>query len=123
MVIPGDDEDDSTIVISLLVVMRDDQSLRHNWEPCSVVDDADEGAAERVNGLVGCKLEPAEVVHEVLEHRWYMSEREDRNVPMAEAVQSYLDDELRHRRDEAAIMLTADAKTIGIDEDAESVDS
>ncbi len=65
------------------------------------------------------KLEPAEVVHEVLEHRWYMSEREDRNVPLAEAVQSYLDDELRHRRDEAEIMLTADARTIGIDGDAD----
>ena len=72
---------------------------------------------------LGGKLEPAEVVHEVLEHRWYMSEREDRNVPMAEAVQSYLDDELRHRRDEAEIMLTADSRSIGLDEDSEYEDN
>lgn len=63
---------------------------------------------------LGGKLEPAEVVHEVLEHRWYMSEKQDRNVPLAEAVQSYLDSVLRHRRDEAAIMLTADTKTLDI---------
>ncbi|MFP3467878.1 DUF4032 domain-containing protein, partial [Leifsonia sp. SIMBA_070] len=56
----------------------------------------------------------AEVVHEVLEHRWYMSESENRNVPMAEAVQSYMDTVLRHRRDEAAILLTADTRTMNI---------
>ena len=60
------------------------------------------------------KLEPAEVVHEVLEHRWYMAEKQNRNVPMAEAVQSYMDDILRHRRDEAAILLSADTRTMRI---------
>ena len=57
------------------------------------------------------KLEPAEVVHEVLEHRWYVSEDQDRNVPLAEAVQSYVDSVLRHRRDEATIMLNPDEQT------------
>jgi hypothetical protein len=52
-----------------------------------------------------------------------MSERQDRNVPMAEAVQSYLDSELRHRRDEAEIMLTADSRTIGLDGDNSFPDS
>ncbi|NKX56862.1 DUF4032 domain-containing protein [Arthrobacter mobilis] len=55
------------------------------------------------------KLEPAEVVHQLLEHRWYLSENQNRNVPLAEAVQSYIDTILRHRRDEAAILLDADA--------------
>ncbi|AJT42614.1 DUF4032 domain-containing protein [Psychromicrobium lacuslunae] len=58
------------------------------------------------------KLEPAEVVHEVLEHRWYISEKLDRNVPLAEAVQSYIDTVLRHRRDEAALIITADTDTM-----------
>ncbi|WP_394941928.1 DUF4032 domain-containing protein [Psychromicrobium sp. YIM B11713] len=58
------------------------------------------------------KLEPAEVVHEVLEHRWYISEKLDRNVPLAESVQSYLDTVLRHRRDEAALIITADDDTM-----------
>ena len=61
---------------------------------------------------LGGKLEPAEVVHEVLEHRWYMSQKEDRNVPLAEAVQSYIDTILRYRRDEDAIMLSTDTATI-----------
>jgi hypothetical protein len=60
------------------------------------------------------KLEPAEVVHQVLEHRWYMSERLDRHVPLAETLQSYIDTVLRHRRDEAAIMLNPDTQTLKI---------
>ncbi|GAA4486617.1 DUF4032 domain-containing protein [Microbacterium panaciterrae] len=50
------------------------------------------------------KLEPAEVFHQVLEHRWYMSQSEDRSVPLAEVLTSYINDVLRHRRDEATIM-------------------
>jgi hypothetical protein len=60
------------------------------------------------------KLEPAEVVHEVLEHRWYMSQKQDRYVPLAETVQSYLDTVLQHRRDEAAIMLNPDTELLKI---------
>jgi hypothetical protein len=60
------------------------------------------------------KLEPAEVVHEVLEHRWYMSQKQDSHIPLAEAVQSYLDTILRHRRDEAAIMLNPDTAMLKI---------
>ena len=50
------------------------------------------------------KLEPAEVFHQVLEHRWYMSQAEDRSVPLAEVLSSYINDVLRHRRDEATIV-------------------
>lgn len=50
------------------------------------------------------KLEPAEVYHQVLEHRWYMSQAEGRSIPLAEVLTSYINDVLRHRRDEAAIM-------------------
>lgn len=50
------------------------------------------------------KLEPAEVFHQVLEHRWYMSQARGRSVPLAEVLTSYIDDVLRHRRDEATIM-------------------
>ena len=60
------------------------------------------------------KLEPAEAVHEVLEHRWYMSEKQERHIPLAEAVQSYIDSILRHRRDEAAIMLNPDTELLKI---------
>jgi hypothetical protein len=50
------------------------------------------------------KLEPAEAFHQVLEHRWYMSQARGRSVPIAEVLTSYIDDVLRHRRDEATLM-------------------
>jgi hypothetical protein len=50
------------------------------------------------------KLEPAEVFHQLLEHRWYMSQNEGRDVPLAEALNSYVDTVLRHRRDEATVI-------------------
>ncbi|GAA3734386.1 DUF4032 domain-containing protein [Leifsonia bigeumensis] len=50
------------------------------------------------------KLEPAEVFHQMLEHRWYLSQNEKRDVPLAEAVGSYIDTVLRHRRDEATVI-------------------
>jgi hypothetical protein len=50
------------------------------------------------------KLEEAEIFHQVLEHRWFMSQNQDRDVPLAEALNSYVDEILRHRRDEAALL-------------------
>jgi len=50
------------------------------------------------------KLEPAEMFHQLLDHRWYMSQNESRDIPLAEAVSSYVDSVLRHRRDEATII-------------------
>jgi hypothetical protein len=50
------------------------------------------------------KLEPAEVFHQVLEHRWYLSQAKGRSVPLAEVLTSYINEVLRHRRDEATIM-------------------
>ena len=50
------------------------------------------------------KLEPSEVFHQLLEHRWFMSQNEDRDVPLAEALTSYINDILRHRRDEATVI-------------------
>ncbi len=50
------------------------------------------------------KLEPAEVYHEVLEHLWYLSEHQGRDVGLDEAVQSYLSGVLPHKPDEAAVL-------------------
>lgn len=50
------------------------------------------------------KLEPAEVFHQLLEHRWYLSQATGKSVPLAEALTSYIDNVLRHRRDEATLM-------------------
>lgn len=40
------------------------------------------------------KLDEAEIFHQLLEHRWYLSEREQRDVPPLEVVQSYVADVL-----------------------------
>jgi hypothetical protein len=36
------------------------------------------------------KLDPAEIFHQLLEHRWYTSERSGRDLPLAEVVPSYI---------------------------------
>ena len=50
------------------------------------------------------KLEPAEVFHQLLEHRWFLAEAEGRSIPLAEALNSYINSVLRHRRDEATVI-------------------
>ncbi|WP_104091834.1 DUF4032 domain-containing protein [Arthrobacter sp. GMC3] len=85
----------------------DEEISAHNW-----VSSIFEPIVRAIPRELGGKLEPAEVVHEVLEHRWYKSQQEERNVPLAETVQSYVDTILRYRRDEDAIMLSTDTETI-----------
>ena len=46
------------------------------------------------------KLEPAEVFHEILEHRWFLSEKAGRPVRTVEAAQSYIDTVLSARPEE-----------------------
>lgn len=46
------------------------------------------------------KLEPAEIFHQVLEHRWYMAEKANHGIPLLEAVQAYVNEILVNRRDE-----------------------
>lgn len=49
------------------------------------------------------RLQPAEMFHELLEHRWYMSEKAGHDVSMNYAVRSYIDNILVHRPDEKAL--------------------
>jgi len=57
------------------------------------------------------KLEPAEIFHGVLEHRWFISQQQRRDVPLPEAVRSYVDSVLRHRPDERAVLDPGDTAT------------
>jgi len=57
------------------------------------------------------KLEPAEVFHQLLDHRWFLAQEQGRDVPLAEALTSYINNVLRHRRDEAT-MLTPPTGTL-----------
>ncbi|MFC7385316.1 DUF4032 domain-containing protein [Sphaerisporangium rhizosphaerae] len=50
------------------------------------------------------KLEPAQLFHEVLDHRWFMSEAAGRDVGLEAAVQSYIDTVLVFKPDEKAVI-------------------
>jgi hypothetical protein len=50
------------------------------------------------------KLEPAELFHEILEHRWYLSERAGHDTPIEDAVRDYVASVLPGRPDELAIV-------------------
>lgn len=50
------------------------------------------------------KLAPAEVFHQILEHRWYLSEREGRSAPLGQALTSYIYEVLPNRRDEVQLL-------------------
>ena len=50
------------------------------------------------------KLEPAEFFHEILEHRWYLSEQAGHDTPIEDAVRDYLETVLPSRSDEVAVV-------------------
>lgn len=50
------------------------------------------------------KLEPAQIYHELMEHRWFMAQDRQGNVPMSEAVASYLKNVLPQKQDEAIFL-------------------
>jgi hypothetical protein len=54
------------------------------------------------------KLEPAELFHEILEHRWYLSERAGAEVDIRDAARDYVTTVLPHRPDEAVTSASAD---------------
>ncbi|MCS4535723.1 DUF4032 domain-containing protein [Corynebacterium sp. HS2168-gen11] len=56
------------------------------------------------------KLEPAQIFHEILDHRYYLSQERASYIPMEEAAQSYFHKVLPEHRDEAIILLK-DEKT------------
>ncbi|GMA87615.1 hypothetical protein GCM10025868_28650 [Angustibacter aerolatus] len=63
-----------------------------------------EAVVHAVPRRLGSKLEPAEVFHEVLEHRWYLSERRGWDVPLPEVVADYVATVLPTKPDEAAVL-------------------
>ncbi|ADG89386.1 LPS kinase [Thermobispora bispora] len=54
------------------------------------------------------KLEPAQIFHEVLDHRWFLSEAAGRDVGLETAVRSYIENVLVFKPDEKAILPTAE---------------
>ncbi len=77
----------------------DEEVMAHEW-----LSEIYEPVITSIPSHLTGKLEPAEIFHEVLEHRWYMSERMGKDVPMLDAVRSYVNDVLSARRDEEALI-------------------
>jgi Domain of unknown function (DUF4032)/Lipopolysaccharide kinase (Kdo/WaaP) family len=63
-----------------------------------------EPALTRVPDELSAKLHPAELFHEILEHRWYLGEERQGDVDLLDAVDDYVDSELRMRTDEHAVL-------------------
>jgi hypothetical protein len=77
----------------------DEEMVAHEWL-VRVFEPVVRAIPEELQG----KLERAQVFHQLLDHRWYMAQNESREIPLAEAVTSYVQDVLRHRRDEATVI-------------------
>ncbi|MFV0320138.1 MAG: DUF4032 domain-containing protein [Microbacterium sp.] len=96
----------------------DEEMVAHEW-----LTRVFEPVVKAIPFELRAKLEPAEVFHQLLEHRWYMSQARGESVPLAESLASYIDDVLRHRRDEATVMGPPETMALTVVSDAAADDS
>lgn len=97
----------------------DEEVLAHEW-----LSEVYEPVFGAIPAALAQKLEPAEIFHEVLEHRWYLSERQKRDVSLLEAVRSYVDEILINRPDEAALIgFNTESITLGEPVPSGTIDS
>ncbi|GAA4360701.1 DUF4032 domain-containing protein [Angustibacter luteus] len=78
---------------------EDEEILAHEW-----LSQVFEKVIRKVPRKLRTKLEPAELFHEVLEHRWYLSERAGHDVSLKKAVEDYVQEVLPTKPDEVAIL-------------------
>lgn len=80
----------------------DDEALvAHDW-----LTRIYEPATLSIPAELRAKLEPAEIFHEILEHRWYMAERVGHDVPIEDAIAEYLREVLPSKPDEQSVLGT-----------------
>ena len=75
---------------------EDRSVVAHRW-----LTEVYEPVIAQIPGHLGERLEPAEVFHEVLEHRWFLSERARLEVDIFDATKAYVDEVLAQHPDEA----------------------
>ena len=78
--------------------LQDEAIVAHDW-----LSTVFEPVVRSVPAALRRKLEPAQVFHEVLEHRWFLSEQAGHDVGTQEAVQRYIADVLAHKPDEREV--------------------
>lgn len=77
----------------------EEEIAAHQW-----VSERFEKAMAAVPADLRGRMEPAQIFHEVLEHRWFLSEQAGHSVPFLDAVQSYVDTILVSRPDERSVI-------------------
>jgi hypothetical protein len=77
----------------------DEEIVAHDW-----LARIYEPITRTVPRSMAAKLEPAELFHEVLEHRWYMSERAGHDIPIEDAIADYVATVLPSKPDEATVV-------------------
>ena len=78
---------------------EDEEIVAHDW-----LTKVYEPVTRAVPRDLTSRLEPAELFHEVLEHRWYMSERAGHDIPTDVAVQDYIRTVLPAKPEEQAVL-------------------
>ena len=78
---------------------EDEEIVAHDW-----LAKIYEPVTRTVPRDLAAKLEPAELFHEVLEHRWYMSERAGHDVPIDDAIRDYVTTVLPGKPDEKSVL-------------------
>lgn len=73
----------------------DEGVVAHDW-----LQNVFEPVVSMVPREMSGKRDPAQLFHEVLDYRWYQSQRENRDVPLTEAMPGYIHDILRQLPDE-----------------------
>ncbi len=76
-----------------------EERLAHEW----LISEFDP-VIESVPGELRGKLDPPQIFHEVLEHKWYLAKARGADVALPEAAALYFADVLQHRRDEEVIV-------------------
>lgn len=80
---------------------EDEVMVAHEW-----LVDVFEPTVRAVPREFRRKLEPAQIFHEILEHRWFLTEERSDYVPLPEATASYVKNVLPNRPDEQAVLGT-----------------
>ena len=78
---------------------EDESIVAHDW-----LTRIYEPTTRAVPPELRAKLEPAEVFHEILEHRWYLAEQAGHDIPIEDALADYLTEVLPERPDERAVL-------------------
>src|SRR5699024_6489711 len=81
--------------------LEDEEFVAHEW-----LQQQYEPVVRAVPRTMRSKLEPPEFFHEILEHSWFLSEREGHDVSLDETVRYYILNVLIHRPDEKSLVTT-----------------